>query len=429
MKERVAVIEGFRSPFCKAGGVLRDMDAEDLGAMVVRELLLRTGFPPDQIDELIFGNVLQPVNSSNIARIIAVKGGLPIKVPAFTVNRNCASGMEAVVTAVNKILVGDAEVIIAGGVESMSNFPVLFSKKMKDFLTQFGKAKTWNQKLKSLIQFRPAFMVPEFPEIADPLCGLTMGQTAENLARDFKVTREEQDKFALMSQDRAVKAIQDGKFDEEIISIPTPPKYASWQTQDEGPRANQTLDSLQKLKPSFDRLTGTVTAGNASPLTDGAAAMLLMKESKAKQLGLKPLGYIRDSSSVALDPSRMGLGPAYAISKLLSKTGHSLKDFDLIEINEAFAAQVLAVLKACNSVEFAKKELGTDAPVGEIPLEKLNVNGGAIALGHPLGASGARLIITLLKELRRRGKKLGLATLCVGGGQGEAVILESEELT
>jgi acetyl-CoA acyltransferase len=427
MKERIAVIEGLRSPFCKAGGVLREMEADDLGAYIVRELVLRADLSPEDIDELIFGNVLQPIQSTNIARILAVKAGLPVKLPAFTVNRNCASGMEAIVAGANKIRLGDAQTVIAGGTESMSNFPVLLSRKMKELLTQFNKAKSWNEKLKTLLNLRPSHLIPEFPAIADPLCGLTMGQTAEILAREFKISRQEQDEFALMSQERAAKATQEGRFSEEIVPIPVPPSYAKVQGEDEGPRANQTLEALSKLKPSFDPLTGTVTAGNSSPLTDGAAAVLLMHEAKAKERGLKPLGYIRESSTAALDPSRMGLGPVYAMAKLLDKTGLTLQDFDLIEINEAFAAQVLAVLKACASPDFAKRELGRETALGEINLDKLNVNGGAIALGHPLGSSGARLVLTLLKEMRRRGKKRGMATLCVGGGQGGAILLEGED--
>ena len=267
-------------------------------------------------------------------------------------------------------------------------------------------------------------LVPEFPEISDPLCSLNMGQTAELLAREFCISREEQDKFALRSQQRAERAIAKGLLADEIVPMPVPPAYTNVQSQDEGPRANQTLEALAKLKTIFDSITGTVTAGNSSQVTDGAAAVLLMTESKAKSLNLEPLGYIRDYVAAGLQPSRMGLGPAFAISKLLDKTGMKLSDFDLIEINEAFAAQVLAVVKACGSDDFARKELGKDRAVGVIDIDKLNINGGAIALGHPLGASGTRLVITLLKELRRINKNTGLVSLCIGGGQGQAAVLE-----
>lgn len=424
MNERIAIVAGLRSPFCKAGGVFRDYEADDLGARVVRELIARTGIKPDQVNELIFGNVLAPPISANIARIVAVKAGLPVSVPAFTVNRNCASGMEAIMTAADKILLGHADIIIAGGTESMSNFPIVIKKRFKEFLQRLTKAKTWSQRLAALATFRPGFLMPEIPEISDPLCGLSMGQTAEILAREFKISRKEQDQFALASQQRAAKAIADNTFASEIFPLPIPPDYSNMQAQDDGARANQTLDALSKLKPSFDKLNGTVTAGNASQVTDGAAAVLLMRESQAKALGYKPLGYIRDYAAAGLQPSRMGLGPAFAISKLLTKTGLQLSDFDLIEINEAFAVQVLAVVKACASDEFARKELGRDKALGTIDLEKLNINGGAVALGHPLGASGTRIVITLLNELIRKKKNRGLASLCVGGGQGQAVVVE-----
>lgn len=426
MKERIAIIDGIRTPFCKGGGVLRDYEADDLGAFAVKELMARTGFPIDQVDELIFGNVLQPPHATNIARIVAIKGGMPIKMPAFTVNRNCASGMEALTSASNKILVGEAEVILVGGTESMSHFPVLFPKKMRGFLVQLNKAKGWWERLKVLLKLRPSLFIPEIPEIADPLCGLSMGQTAEILAREFKVTREEQDQFALLSQERAMRAISDGILAEEIVPIPIPPSCEKMQAIDDGPRPHQTLEALAQLKPVFNKLTGSVTAGNSSQVTDGAAALLLMSESKAKSLGLKPLGYISGYASAGCDPSRMGLGPVYAISKLLEKTGRSLKEFQLIEINEAFASQVLAVVRAANSPEFCRKELNRDQPLGLISQDILNVNGGAIALGHPVGASGARIVFSLLKEMKRRKVTLGLATLCVGGGQGEAVIVEAE---
>lgn len=423
MRNRVAIIEGVRTPFCKAGGVLRGLEAEDLGAFAVRELLARAELSPAVVDELIFGNVLQPPHATNIARVLAVKGGLPEKCPAMTVNLNCASGMEAVACAMQRIREGDAEVVVAGGTESMSHFPVLFPDEMRTFLTRLSKAKTWQQKLSALLGFRPHFLAPVIPQIADPICGLTMGQTAEVLAREFRITREEQDLFALMSQQRAVAAAE--RLAEEIVPIPIAPKYTEMQCDDEGPRPGQTLEALQKLRPVFDRNLGSVTAGSSSQVTDGAAAILLMSESKAKALGIKPLGYLVDYAYAALEPSRMGLGPVFATAKLLEQSGKTLSDFDLIEINEAFTVQVIACERAFSSEEFARRELGRDKAIGILDREKLNVNGGAIALGHPVGASGTRLIVTLLKELKRRNGRLGLATLCVGGGQGEAIIVEA----
>lgn len=425
-KERIAIVSGVRTPFVKANGVFKDLDADDLGAVVIREAAARANFPAEMIDEVIMGNVMQPSNATNIARVAAVKAGLPEKIPAFTVNRNCSSGMEAIITAANKIRLGDAEIILAGGMESMSNFPVLFPKKMKDFLLKISKAKGFKDKLKTLFSFRPSFLKPQVPEIADPLCGLSMGQTAELISRDLKVTRKEQDEFAVASHNKAEKATKGGVLKEEIVPVPCPPAFQKMQQEDDGIRAEQTLASLEKLKPVFDAVTGSVTAGNSSPITDGAACLILMKESKAKELGIKPLGYISDYAAAGLDPARMGLGPVYATSKLLDKTGRKLSDFDLIEINEAFSAQVLAVLKAFASDAFAKEKLGKEKALGVIDQSKLNINGGAIALGHPLGASGARLILTLLMDLKRKGKKLGLATMCIGGGQGEACIVEVE---
>lgn len=423
MKERIAIIEGVRTPFCKAGGVFKDWEADDLGAFVIKELLDRIDVPGEEIDQLVFGNVLQPVHATNVARVIGVKGGLPVKVPAFTVNRNCASGLEAITTAANEIWNGEASIIIAGGSESMSNFPVLFPKKMRNWLRNFSKAKNWKEKLALIAAFKPSFLAPEIPSISDPLCGLTMGQTAEVLAREFKITREEQDAYALLSQKRSVEALDAGKFAAEIVPIPASPSYKIQQI-DDGIRRDQTMEALAKLKPVFDKLTGTVTAANSSQVTDGAAAILLMRESEAKNRNLTPLGYLHDYTYAALDPRRMGLGPVFATAKLLQKLGMSLSDFDLIEINEAFAAQIIAVERAFASDEFAKNELGAAKAIGEIDRERLNVNGGAIALGHPIGVSGTRLVLTLLKELRRRNKNTGLATLCVGGGQGEAAVVE-----
>lgn len=424
MKTRIAIVNGIRTPFCKANGVFKDLQADELGALVTRELFTRSLFDPALIDEVIFGNVLQPAHAINIARVISVKAGLSEKIPAFTVNRNCASGMEAVIAAADKIMLGQADIILAGGVESMSNFPLLYPKEMKDFLQNFSKSKSFFQTLRQLCAFRPRFLLPQIPSISDPLCGLLMGQTAELLNRDFKISRAEQDQFALESQNRAYNAITTGLFNEEIVPIPIPSKNQMFQQVDDGPRANQTLQALQKLKPIFEPLTGGVTAGNSSSITDGAVALMLMSEEKAKQLGLKPLGYLIGHACAGLEPSRMGLGPVYATAKLFAETGLDMNQIDLVEINEAFAGQVLAVVKAFASDEFAKNKLERTQALGVIDRNKLNVNGGAVALGHPLGASGARLILTLLLELKRRNKKLGLATLCVGGGQGEACLLE-----
>lgn len=426
MTERIAIIDGVRTPFCKANGVFKDIEADDLGALVVKELLARTGLNPCLVDELIFGNVIQPPHATNIARIVAIKGGLPNAIPALTVNRNCASGMEAIINACHKIRSQEGDIYIAGGTESMTHFPILFSDRMREWLIKLSKAKNLGRKFAAMAAFRPAFVVPEIPKIADPLVGLTMGQTAEILSREFHVTRKEQDLFALSSQERAVKARREGIFKQEIIPIPLAPTFEKMQQEDDGLREGQTLESLAKLPTVFDKLTGTVTPGTSSQVTDGAVALLLMRESRAKELGYIPIGYLLEDAVAGVAPQRMGLGPVFATSQLLRKSSRKLEDFDLIEINEAFAAQVLAVVKALSSDDFAKRELGRDQAIGQIDLCKLNVNGGALALGHPLGASGARLILTLVKELQRRKKKWGLATLCVGGGQGQAIAVEVE---
>lgn len=429
MNSRLAIVDGIRTPFCKAGGKLKTVQADDFGAFAVKELMARTGFPIEKIDEVVFGNVAQPIHAANIARVIALKAGLPVDLPAHTVHRNCASGMQAFTTAAQMIAAGDAEVVLVGGTESMSSIPLIYGPHMTALFTRLARAKTPVQKLKALASFRLAHLKPVIAleqGLTDPVCGLIMGLTAEKLSREFGITREQQDRFALESHKRATAAAESGRLGEEIAPIPVPPAYKEIQQADEGPRPNQSMEDLQKLRPYFDRKTGSVTVGNSSQITDGAAAALVMPEEKAKAMGLEPLGYLREYAYAALGGDRMGLGPVYATAKLLDKTGFSVDDFELIELNEAFAAQVLACECAFASQRFAQQYLGRNEAVGPIDPDRLNVNGGAIALGHPVGATGARLVITLLKELRRRGLQRGLATLCIGGGQGAAFALEVE---
>jgi len=318
MKERIAIIDGLRTPLGKAGGVFRDIQADDLGALAVKELMARTGFDPKEIDELIFGNVAHPAHAANIARVLALKAGLPQKLTAYTVHRNCASGMQSITSAATKINSGESSVILAGGTESMSNLPLLYGRKMTNFFAGMMRAKSIFKKLAVLSSFRPSFLKPVIGVelgLTDVVCGLNMGMTAEVLSREFHVTREEQDKFALMSHQRACAARE--KLQEEIFPVPVPPIFETVQQEDEGPREEQSFEALQKLRPYFDRKTGSVTVGNACPITDGAAAVLVMSESNAKERGLEPLGYLRDFTYAALDGSRMGLGPVYATSKLL----------------------------------------------------------------------------------------------------------------
>lgn len=431
MKERIAIIAGFRSPMGKAGGVLKNLTAHDLGARIAREVILRSKINPSKIDEVIIGNVAQPAEAANIARVIALKAGVPESVPAFTVHRNCASGMEAITTSASKILNGESAIILAGGVESMSNIPLFFNKKMTGLFANLAKARTLGQKLSAIFSFRLNFLSPVIglvQGLTDPISGLIMGCTAENVAKDFKITRKEQDEFALKSHQKAERAMGDGTFKAEIIPVfNNDEKNSKIIEEDEGVRKGQKIEDLSKLKPYFEKVTGTVTVANSSQITDGAAFVMLMSESQAKEmqkeLGFEILGYLRDFAYAGLDPSRMGLGPVFATKKLLDKTGLSLQDFDLIEINEAFAAQVIGCVRAFASDEFCQKHFGVNA-LGQIDENILNVSGGSIALGHPVGMSGTRIIIHALRELKRRGKNRALATLCIGGGQGGAVVLE-----
>lgn len=406
---------------------MRHIQADDLAVVVVKQLLARTAVGPQMIDEVIFGNVAQPAHAANIARVIALKAGLPASVVCHTVHRNCASGMQSITAGAAEILAGRAELILAGGTESMSNVPLLVGSGMTGLLGRWAKAKTMVQKLRILASLRPGYFKPVIGlklGLTDPVCGLNMGQTAEVLARQFAVTRRQQDQFALISHQRAIEATTQGRLSQEIVPVVVPPDYSTVQQQDDGPRPGQSAEALEKLRPFFDRHAGTVTVGNACPVTDGAAAVLLASEEKARQLGAEPLGYLRDWAYAGLDGRRMGLGPVYATARLLDRTGFTLDDFDLVELNEAFAAQVLACEQAFASADFARESLGRDKPLGQLDRQRLNVNGGAIAMGHPVGATGTRLVITLLKQLRRVNRALGLATLCVGGGQGAALALE-----
>ncbi|HWP33984.1 MAG TPA: thiolase family protein [Thermodesulfobacteriota bacterium] len=423
----VVIVDGVRTPFAKAGTALKDVPARELGRIVVRELLERTELDPADVDEVIFGNIGQPIDATNIARVIALSAGIPKERPAHTVQRNCASGLEAVAEAYQKIRYGEADVIVAGGTESMSQLPLLFSRGLAEVYAGLVTGKTLRQKAQAALRFRPRDLVPVVSLVEglrDPICGLSMGETAELLAREFGISREAQDAFALRSHQRAVAAQREGRLAEEIVPVFTPPDYGRAVVHDVGPRPNQTLDALAKLPPVFDREHGTVTAGNACPVTDGAAALLVMSEERARALGYRPLGRIRSVGFAGVEPERMGLGPALATPVALDRAGLTLADLALVEINEAFAAQVLACLAAMASRAFYRERTGRDRAVGEVDPERLNVNGGAIALGHPVGTSGARLVLTLLKELARRGGGFGLATLCVGGGQGGAIVVE-----
>jgi acetyl-CoA C-acetyltransferase/acetyl-CoA acyltransferase len=401
---RLVIVAGVRTPFCRMGTSLAALAADELGRIAVNALLARTGIDPQIVDEVIFGCVCQPPDAVNVARVIALRAGIPDSVPAVTVHRNCASGFEAVTQAHERMAAGHGSVFIVGGAESMSQVPLLFHPKAAAKFAAVAKARSVFGKASALARFRPSDFTPLVAlrlGLTDPVSGLNMGETAELLAREHGIGRDDQDAFALQSHKRAVAARE--KLAEEICPVFVNGKAV---TADNGPRADASLDALVELKPVFDRKYGTVTAGNSSQITDGAVALLVMTERRAGELGIEPLGRLAEYAYTGCDPARMGLGPASAIRK----TGRKPDTADIIEINEAFAAQVLAVLKV----------------LGDVPREKLNVNGGAIALGHPVGTTGARLVLTALLELKRRNANRALLSLCVGGGQGGALWLERD---
>jgi acetyl-CoA C-acetyltransferase/acetyl-CoA acyltransferase len=425
--KKIAIVEGVRTPFVKAWTLFDKMSAQKLGALCVTELLQRAEIDPGLVDEVILGCVGNPVEAANVARVVSLGAGIPVSKRAYTISRNCASGLESITSAVEKISMGFDEVVIAGGVESMSNMPLVYSKAAAGIFMELSRAKTPVDKFLTALKFRPKHFAPVSSVqtgLTDPVCGLNMGQTAEVLAKKFAISRARQDAFALESHQRVLQ--NRAKLREEIMTVFVPPAFKEIIGDDNGAREGLTIQKLAALKPVFDKTTGTVTAGNSSQITDGACALLLMEETKAKSLGLPVLGTIAAYDYVGLEPSEMGLGPAFVIEKILRKTGLSLKDIELFEINEAFAAQVLACLDALSSKMFADQFFPGRGPVGEIDPALLNVNGGAIALGHPVGVSGARLALTCLKEMKRRNLRRGLVSLCVGGGQGGAVILERE---
>ena len=428
MKTSLQIIDGIRTPFCKFGTSLARESAADMGAQALKQLLARTGIDPRRVDHVITGCVGQPAGDANLSRVIALRSGLPESIPAHTVHRNCASGLEALTQAQQMADAGEGEVFLVVATESMSQYPLLYHPKTAEKFGMLARAKTPMQKIKAAAAFRPMDFAPKAAlrmGLTDPTCGLNMGDTAENLARDFNISRKEQDLYSLFSHKKAVAA-KNRLRDEMFPYIPnSAKKKALLVEKDNGPRKQQSRAALTKLKPVFDRKFGRVTAGNSSQITDGAVALLVMTGAAAKKARKASLGSLLHSSYVGCQPSRMGLGPVYAIDDAEKKTGLGLQDADLIEINEAFAAQVLAVAKASRSPQFCEKELNRKEPLGRIPGSRLNVNGGAIALGHPVGATGARLVLSTLKELHRRKAGKALVSVCIGGGQGAALWLEA----
>jgi acetyl-CoA acyltransferase len=421
---RVAVALGLRTPFVKAGTGFSGLSALDLGKIVVAELVQRADIDPQEIDQLVFGQVIPGLTGPSIAREVGLASGLPRSIEAHTVARACATSIQAFTDAANAIALGNSEVAIAGGTESMSDVPIFASRPLAQALAKASRAKSFGQKAMQFGKLKAKDLIPVPPAIAEYSTGLTMGESAEKMAKENGISRAEQDQIALASHQNAAKAWAEGRFSEQVMHVLVPPSYEQAVDKDNIVRADANLESLSGLKPVFDRKYGTITAGNASPLTDGAAALLLMSEEKAKALGIQPLGFLRSYAYAATDPADQLLqGPAYAAPIALERAGMKLSDLDLVEMHEAFAAQVASNLQAFASPQFAKKA-GFAAPLGEVDRSILNVTGGSIAIGHPFAATGARVVTQALHELARRNKNTAMCTVCAAGGLGAVVVLE-----
>jgi acetyl-CoA acyltransferase len=423
-RRRVAVVAGVRTPFARAGTTLKGYTAIELGKLCVAELLNRASLTGTEVDGVVYGTVVPNVVAPNIAREVSLLPMLPKGTQAVTVSRACASANQAITDAADQIALGYLDVVIAGGAESLSNIPILHSRTMAEKLVGVSRAKTAGKRIKVLASIRPRDLVPITPAIAEPSTGETMGESAEKMAKINHISREAQDEFALRSHQRAAAGIEDGRITSEIGPVYPPPEFNPPIASDNGIRTDTSLEQLRALKPVFDRRYGTVTAGNSSPLTDGASAVLLMSEERARALGYEPLAYIRSYAYAALDPGeQLLMGPVLAAPVALRRAGITLRDVDVIEMHEAFAAQVIANLRGFMSREWAERA-GFSEPVGEVDAAKLNVLGGSIAIGHPFGATGGRILTTLCNELARRNGQFGLLTVCAAGGMGHAMVVE-----
>jgi len=421
---RVAVVAGVRTPFAKSGTVFRDTTAVALARHVGRELLYRSEVDGREIDEVIFSQVVPSALTPNVAREVSLLPQLPPSVPAYTLNRACASAAQAINNAADQIRLGHADVVLAGGVESLSDIPILHSRRFSRTLVDASKARSFGGRVSVLARVRPRDLIPVTPAIAEPSTGESMGQSAEKMAKENGISREAQDQVALISHQRAAAATADGRIAAEIAPWFGGRNMDQVVTTDNLIRADTSLDALAKLKPVFDRRYGSVTAGNSSPLTDGAATVLVMTEEKARALGYTPLTRIRSYAVAAVDPGwQLLMGPAYAVPLALDRAGITWNDLGVVEIHEAFAAQVLSNAQAWASQAWADR-LGRSRPVGEVDWDKTNVMGGSIAIGHPFGATGARLATTLTNEMVRRGAQFGLLSICAQGGMGFAMVLE-----
>lgn len=422
--EPVYIVDGARSPFLKARNAPGPFAASDLAVQAGRELLLRQSFRPTDLDEVIIGCAAPSPDETNIGRVVALRLGCGNHVPGWTVMRNCASGMQALDSGLMSIQTGRSHLVLAGGVDALSRAPILFTDEMVHWLAAWGKSRSMGQKLATLKTLRPKYLAPVIgllKGLTDPVIGLSMGQTAENLAHRFNLNREALDAYAAQSHQRALAAQAAGAF-EEIV--PLTDKRGQLYPGDDGVREDSTQARLAKLKPVFDKPWGNITAGNSSQVTDGAALILLASQEAVDRYKLTPLGRIADAQWAGLDPAVMGLGPVFASTPILDRHGLGLNDLDLWEINEAFSAQVLGCAAAWNDEAWCQENLGRPA-MGALDMQRLNVDGGAIAIGHPVGASGARIVLHLLNALRTRGLKRGMATICIGGGQGGAMLIET----
>lgn len=420
---RVAIVAGCRTPFCKAGTDLKPWTAVELARHVTVELVHRADLDGALVDEMYFGQVVPSVLAPNLAREVSLLPQFPRTIPAVTLNRACASANTAIAQAHDQIALGHARVVIAGGAESLSDVPILHSRRFADILVSASKAKSLLSRIAILARTRPRDLIPVTPAIAEPSTGETMGQSAEKMAKINGITRDAQDRFALRSHQLAFAGIQDGRLPREIAPVYTPAGEAV--ATDNGVRGDTTLEKMATLSPVFDRRHGSVTAANASPLTDGASAVLLMSDEAASALGYQPLAYIRSYAASAVDPAdQLLMGPAYAVPRALERAGITWSDLGLVEMHEAFAAQVLSNIQAFESKEWAREHLGKSEPVAKVNWDTLNVMGGSIAIGHPFGATGGRLTMTLVNEMRRRDVQFGLISVCAQGGMGFAMVLE-----
>ena len=425
MKEPIYVIDGARTPFLKSRNTPGPFAAADLATAAGRALLLRQPFAPDLLDEVILGCAAPSPDEVNIARVASLRMGCGQKVPAWTVMRNCASGMQAIDSAITNVHAGRSNLVLAGGVDALSRAPLLFSDAMVAWLASWYAAKSFGQRAQAVAQFKLKYLAPVIglmKGLTDPIVGLLMGQTAENLAFRFGITREEMDAFAARSHQRVLAAQRAGHFDAELVPLFDAAGKAY--IADDGVREDSTPENLAKLRPFFDRKYGNVTAGNSSQITDGAAWLVLASARAVDEHRLAPIGKITDVQWAGLDPAQMGLGPVQSATPILERHGLGLNDVDAWEINEAFAAQVIACERAWASDDYCRSELGLDHALGQLDEGKLNIDGGAIALGHPVGASGARIVLHLLRILERTGGQRGVACICIGGGQGGAMLIE-----